>query len=57
MASAGNLMGSSGVSRDDHVYREVRWLAVIIVPVLVVAFIMLYLFPQNSDQLFAWAIR
>ncbi len=43
--------------RDDRVLRETRWLAAIIVPFLLVAFVLLYLFPGHTDRLFAWTIK
>lgn len=48
-------VGSTG--RDDRIYRETRWLAAFIIPWLVVAFLILFLFPNNTEQLFAWTIR
>jgi hypothetical protein len=41
----------------DRVLRITRILAVIIVPVLVAAFIILYLFPEDVGSLFAWPIK
>src|SRR5438874_6263602 len=46
-----------GAVRDDRVLPETRWLAACIVPFLLVAFAMLYLFPDRTDTLFAWTIR
>lgn len=43
--------------RDDRVLPQTRWLAAVIVPVLVVAFVLLYLFPDHTDVHFAWTIR
>ena len=43
--------------RDDRVLRETRWLAAFIVPFLVVAFVLLYLLPGDTDRLFAWTIH
>jgi len=43
-------------ARDDHVLPETRLLAAVIVPVLVVAFVLLYLFPDRTDTTFAWTI-
>jgi hypothetical protein len=48
-------MTPSGV--DDRVLPETRWLAALIVPFLCVAFVLLYLFPSDTDRLFAWTIR
>jgi hypothetical protein len=41
----------------DRVLPVTRLLAAIVVPVLVAAFIMLYLFPSSSGRLFAWPIK
>ena len=43
--------------RDDRVLFVTRAIAALIVPILVVAFLMLYLFPSYSGALFAWPIR
>lgn len=43
--------------RDDRVLPETRWLSAIIVPFLVVAFGILYLLPDHTQELFAWTIR
>ncbi len=43
--------------RDDRLLPETRVLAAVIVPVLVVAFVLLYLFPDDTATLFAWTIR
>ncbi len=48
---------SEGEIPQDRVLPVTRALAVIIVPVLVTAFIMLYFFPRNSGQLFAWPVK
>ncbi len=41
----------------DHVLLISRVLAAIIVPILVAAFIMLYLFPNDTGRLFAWPVK
>jgi len=43
--------------RDDRILRETRVVSFIIPPFLIVAFIMLYFFPDNTEQLFAWTIK
>jgi hypothetical protein len=43
-------------ARDDRVLPETRWLAAAIVPVLVAAFVLLYLFPDHTDATFAWMV-
>lgn len=42
--------------RDDHVDRETRALSALIVPFLVTAFVVLYLFPNDTGRLFAWPL-
>src|SRR5437588_6240564 len=52
------VMESHGTGvRDDRVFPETRWVAAIIVPFLVVAFGILYLFPDHTRELFAWTIQ
>jgi hypothetical protein len=46
-----------GETPPDRVLTATRVLAAIIVPILFAAFIMLYLFPNNSGLLFAWPIK
>jgi hypothetical protein len=51
------MAGTNGpAARDDAVLPATRVLAIGIVPFLVVAFVVLYLFPQSTDRLFAWTI-
>lgn len=47
--------GAEAVS-DDRVLRGTRWLSLFIAPFLVVAFVLLYLFPADTQRLFAWTI-
>ncbi len=42
---------------NDRVLRETRWLSIIIVPFLLAAFGILYLFPDSTRELFAWNIK
>jgi hypothetical protein len=44
-------------SAQDRVLVASRMLAAVIVPILVAAFIMLYLFPNDTGRLFAWPIK
>ena len=44
------------VARDDVVLPATRALSAFIVPFLVVAFVVLYGFPERTDELFAWTI-
>jgi hypothetical protein len=41
----------------DRILPETRWISAIIVPFLVAAFAILYLFPDHTQQLFAWGIQ
>jgi hypothetical protein len=50
-----NLRGTR--VRDDRILPETRWLSVIIIPFLVVAFGILFLMPDHTQELFAWTIR
>jgi hypothetical protein len=46
-----------GSGRDDRVLAPTRWVSAAIVPVLVAAFVILYLFPARTRQLWAWTIH
>ncbi len=48
-------MGAS--QRDDRVLHYTRGLSLFIVPFLVVAFVILYLFPDHTARLWAWTIQ
>jgi len=50
-------MGAKPQARDDTVLPATRALSAAIVPFLVVAFVVLYGFPQDTEDLFAWPIR
>src|SRR6478735_306148 len=43
--------------RDDRVYRSTRVLGIVIVPFLVVAFVLLYGFPDDTRHWFAWNVQ
>lgn len=49
--------GSGGTVRDDRLLAPTWWTAVCIVPVLVAAWVVLYLFPGRTEQLWAWTVR
>ena len=51
------FLNSSGLTHDDRILPETRWLAALIIPFLVVAFIILYFWPNDTDKLFAWTIK
>ena len=58
MESTGNMENVRGTRvRNDRVFPETRWVSVFIVPFLVAAFVILYLFPDHTQELFAWGIR
>ena len=44
-------------TRDDRVLAYTRVLSLVIVPFLLVAFVLLYLFPGDTKRLFAWTIN
>ena len=44
-------------ARDDRVLTTTRWTAIVIIPVLVAAFAILYLFPSRTQDLWAWTIE
>ncbi len=48
-------MRSSAGATD--IARETRWLAAVIIPFLVAAFVILYGFPADTARLFAWEIK
>jgi hypothetical protein len=58
MASVRNVepVGSNRL-RGDRILPETLWVSAIIVPFLVAAFIILYLFPDHTQELFAWGIQ
>lgn len=44
-------------NRSDRILPETRWVAGLVIPFLVVAFVILYFFPNNTAKLFAWEIK
>jgi hypothetical protein len=44
-------------ARDDRVVTSTKVLSVFIAPFLIVAFVLLYLFPGETERLFAWTIK
>lgn len=54
--AASSSAAGTGIIRDDRLYRETRWLALFIIPFLVVAFYILYLRTSETGELFAWKI-
>jgi hypothetical protein len=49
-------MGASDEQRDDRILEYTRGLSLFVVPFLVVAFVVLYLFPGHTARLWAWTI-
>jgi hypothetical protein len=47
----------SSPTRDDRVLRSTRITSAVLVPVLVTAAVILYLFPDDTERLFAWPMR
>ena len=45
------------LNRSDRILPETRWMAALVIPFLVVAFVILYFFPHNTAKLFAWEIK
>jgi hypothetical protein len=43
--------------RDDHVRVSTRLIAMVIIPFLLGAFVILYCFPSHTARLFAWPIQ
>jgi hypothetical protein len=42
---------------DDQILLETRWVAALVIPFLVVAFVILFVFPHATELLFAWKIQ
>ncbi len=58
MESIGNVERARRTRvRTDRIFPETRWVSAIIVPFLVAAFAILYLFPDHTQELFAWGIQ
>lgn len=58
MRTPNNMETSQGTRvRDDRILPETRWVSAIIVPFLVAAFVLLYLLPDHTRELFAWGIQ
>lgn len=57
MPDEGVADGPTSPPKDDAVLPATRRLAAFIVPFLVVAFVVLFGFPRDTDRLFAWTIN
>jgi hypothetical protein len=44
-------------TQDDAVLPVTRWLAIFIIPFLIVAAVLLYVWPNNTEKTFAWTIK
>lgn len=42
---------------DDQILSVTRWIAALVIPFLVVAFVILFIFPYQTEMLFAWKIQ
>jgi hypothetical protein len=51
------MTSNAGSIRDDRVLPYTRILSLAVVPFLLVAFVVLYLFPGDTEHLFAWTIK
>ncbi len=45
------------VNSSDRIFIETRWVAGLVIPFLVIAFVILYFFPHSTARLFAWEIK
>lgn len=45
------------MNHDDRIFPLTRWVVALIIPILVAAFAILYFFPDDTAQLFAWTIN
>jgi hypothetical protein len=43
--------------KGNQILPETRWVAALVIPFLVVAFVILFIFPQETERLFAWKIQ
>ncbi len=50
-------VSGSAAKASDHIYKETKWLAALIIPFLIVAFALLFFWPNDTDRTFAWTVR
>ncbi|MCX6060609.1 MAG: hypothetical protein NTW69_21025 [Chloroflexi bacterium] len=43
--------------KGNQILPETRWVAALVIPFLVVAFVILFIFPQETERLFSWKIQ
>jgi hypothetical protein len=48
---------NKSTSSHDQIEKETRWLGFLILPFLIVASALLYIWPDQTDKLFAWTIQ
>ena len=51
------MTDGAGPGKDDRLLAPTRWTAIAIVPVLLAAFVILYGFPDRTNDLWAWTIK
>jgi hypothetical protein len=56
-ARSRSLVRPSVGDRDDRILPATRALAFVIVPILTVAWVMLWIFPERSGDLFSWPVK
>ncbi len=47
----------AAINRTDRILPETRWVAILVIPFLVAAFGILFLFPLQTERLFAWKLQ
>jgi hypothetical protein len=52
----GEKKTDTGISATNRVYRKTKLAAVLIIPFLLTAWVILYLFPEETEALFAWPV-
>lgn len=52
-----NQFGRSNLAPSNQILVQTRVVSAVIVPFLVMAFIILYIWPNDTDKLFAWTIK
>lgn len=50
-------MNNKESNKNDRIFPETRWVAGLVIPFLVVAFVILYFLPHTTATLFAWEIK
>ena len=51
------LSGKDTLTKDDHILLQTRLVLIVVVPVLILAFLILYVFPDQYGDRFAWKIQ